>query len=96
MYLVLQYHGFEISQVRNSKSFFIFKKAIVRVFNLIILGTGHAFLIVIYRSCKSLAKYHGTSHFDYEVGQMFPPLEFVGDAFHWNYKNPQKKTSLNS
>ena len=38
--------------------------------------------VVIYMACKSLAKlwglFLGTSHFDLEGGQKYPPLEFVG------------------
>ena len=49
------------------------------------------FVIVIYTACKSLAKmcrlFLGTSHFDLEGWQMYPPAEFCGGRIPpWNYK----------
>ena len=43
------------------------------------------FSIVIYTACKSLAKmcrlFLGTSHFDLEGWQMYPPAGFCGGAY---------------
>ena len=48
------------------------------------------FLIVIYTACKRLAMWWllflGTSHFDLEGWQKYPPQEFVEGAPPWNYK----------
>ena len=53
--------------------------------------TEHAFLVVIYTACKSLAKWWwlflGTSHFDLEGWQKYPPAGFCGGRIPpWIYE----------
>ena len=57
------------------------------------------FLIVIYTACTSLAKWWllllGTSHFDLEGWQKYPPAEFCGWRIPpWNNKYLKKIASL--
>ena len=56
--------------------------------------TGHVFLILIYRSCTSLAKcgrlFLGASDFDLEEGSSSSPLTFVGAVFPLELNIPLK------